>query len=69
MQYKVTFHVPAEITVTLSADNENDAADSAWQYAEDFLEAVYGNSRGVSFHASLDGIGADDVVTLDKEEQ
>lgn len=59
--YTVVFQTSIEVTVHIDADNEDDAADLAWDRAEEYLDTVIGNGRDVFADASLDGIGADSV--------
>jgi hypothetical protein len=60
-RYQVEFTTTISITVDIEADGEDSAADQAWQAAEDYLNTVHGDNRTVRAHASLDGIGADEV--------
>lgn len=66
MKYRVVFErVPMEIIVELDAKDEDTAADQAWIRAQEYLETVYGDARGVTAAASLDGIGADTVTEVE----
>jgi len=59
-RYTVRFNVPAEVVVHLDADSEDEAADLAWEKANDLL--AFDNSHGgATLFASVDGIGADEV--------
>ena len=52
------------LTVRLSAEDEETAANEAWEHAEEYLRTLTGSDRGdVTVHvdATLDGIGADEV--------
>lgn len=61
-RYKVTFTVPAEVVVFIDAEDDDTAADTAWEYADEHLRTVAApNAMDVSVLASLDGIGADNV--------
>lgn len=60
-RYLVEFTTTISVTVDIEADDEDAAADLAWQPAQDYLDTVYGDSRSVRAHASLDGIGASAV--------
>jgi hypothetical protein len=63
VKYLVRFErVPMEINVTIDAPDEDTATDAAWDRANEYLQTIYGDSRGVTVTASLDGIGADTVV-------
>ena len=60
-QYEVTFTAPAEVRVTITAENESSAAELAWQQAEDYAQTVYGDAITVQASLSFDGVGADSV--------
>ena len=62
--YLVTFTTPIHLTVTVEAEGEQEAADLAWQPAEDYLQTIVGDHQQVRAEASLDGIGADDVTEV-----
>jgi len=57
-RYKVRFAPSVEVTVTLAAENEDKAAESAHDIATAYLDTAYGNGWDVTMYASLDGIGA-----------
>jgi hypothetical protein len=60
--YRVSFTVPCEVVVTLSADDEETAADRAWELAQERLQtAAVPDAAGTTLHGDLDGIGADRV--------
>lgn len=59
--YKVRFNTNIDITVTISADDDEQAAEKAWDIAEEYLNTVYGNNRDIIAEASLDGIGAYEI--------
>ena len=61
-RYKVKFSVPAEVVVYLDEEDEDTAADVAWELAQQHLQTVsVPSALEVSVHADLDGIGADSV--------
>jgi hypothetical protein len=60
-KYEVRFSVPAEVIVTVEADDEDEAADMAWEAADEYAKTVYGDQRRVRASMDLDGIGADTV--------
>ena len=67
-KYRVTFTVPAEVTVDIESDQsdlliygEDDLADRAWTIAEAYLQTLTPDSNGAAIQVSLDGIGADTV--------
>jgi len=62
--YRLTYVVPMNLTVTIEADDEDDAQDRAWRDAQTYLETVYGDGRNVTSDVDLDGIGADEVTEL-----
>lgn len=62
--YRVTFNVPAEVIVLLNAEDEECAADEAWERAQAHLQStgMIDYTTHVSVNADLDGVGADEVV-------
>jgi hypothetical protein len=63
--YRVTFNTNISIDVLLDDDDPDLAADRAWPIAEAYLHTLgtqTGDERIVSVDASLDGVGADEVV-------
>jgi hypothetical protein len=65
-KYRVIWrNVPIEITVEVEAEDEDTAADMAWEQASDHASSIDMNDRhGCQFEVNLDGIGADDVVMI-----
>jgi len=63
-RYRVTFALPAEVTVEIEREDEEDAADAAWRVAEDYLDTMTPDAHGASFQGSLDGIGAERVEEI-----
>lgn len=61
--YQVTFATTLNVTVTIDADDEDAAADIAWDRAQEFADSIGTppTPPGVRAEASFDGIGADDV--------
>ena len=49
------------LDVDVEADDEDSAAEDAWELASEYLATVVGDHRSVSAEASLDGIGAETV--------
>lgn len=64
MKYLVRFNTTISLGVTLEAEDEEQAADWGWTIAEEYLGTIYGNGRGVTADATLDGIGASEVETV-----
>lgn len=63
-EYRVQFRTAISLTVVLDADDEGQAADTAWEHAEEYLRTVTGDVSGgrcVTADATMDGIGADEV--------
>ena len=66
-EYQVTFQTNIEIVVTIKSDDDDAAADAAWQVAQDYLWTLgtqTGDERITSVNADLDGIGADSVEEI-----
>lgn len=64
MRYQVSFSTNLSVDVVLEADDEEQAADDAWEVAQEFADRLGtqpGDHRILSAEASFDGIGADDV--------
>lgn len=60
--YRVRFLLPAEVTVVLDARDEEDAADRAWEAAQEHLQTFRPEGTpSVLLSADLDGIGAESV--------
>jgi hypothetical protein len=67
MGYRIRFSVPLEVTVTVDADDTEAAIDQAVELADDYLQTVWGDSRGV--YASYVGRDAlQDAEVLDDDE-
>lgn len=64
--HKVTFSTTIHLTVTVDARGEDAAGDAAWELAEEYLRTVGGNYRDVVATATLDGIGPDEVTSIDE---
>lgn len=64
MKYRAHFTTNLNLAVVVDAEGEDEAADLAWERANDFLSTVWGDGRRIHADASLDGIGADEVVEL-----
>jgi len=62
--FRLTYVVPLNLTVTIEADDEDDAQDRAWDEAQEYLQTIYGDSRHVTAAVDLDGIGADEVTEV-----
>lgn len=60
--WTVSFITQAEVTVTVEADAEDDAADLGWTKASDYLERLLPDSHGSRIDVGLDGIGAETVA-------
>lgn len=72
-KFRVTFETHLSITVLLDAEDEDKAADVAWQAANAHLQTlpfVRSTHDGavVLADAELDGIGADEVAPVDETE-
>lgn len=60
--YRVSFYTKISLRVEIDAEDEDAAADLAWEAAEDYLRTINGDpAHGVTADATLDGIGADDI--------
>lgn len=59
--YCVRFTVPAEVVVTVEADDPDEAADIARAIAQDYLAAIRPDAYGAALFADLDGIVADET--------
>ena len=64
--YDVTFNTTLSVTVTIQADDEDTAADKAWEIAENYAKTIGGNYRDIRADASFDGIGADEVTEVSR---
>ena len=65
--YRVRLRTTIEVEVTLPASSDDEAADLAWEVADDFTDRLgsqTGDPRITAVTASFDGIGADDVDEL-----
>lgn len=62
MKYQATFQTYINLVVEVDADNDDQAAERAWDKAEEYLRTVGGNYRDVRAEATLDGVGADEVT-------
>jgi hypothetical protein len=61
-RFQVRFETVISLVVTIDGEDEDVAADAAWELAEDYLRTVHGHHpTGVRADATLDGIGASDV--------
>jgi hypothetical protein len=63
-KYRVGLGTRINLVVEIEAEDEEQAADEAWEHAEEYLRTVTGDSSGgrrVRADATLDGIGADEV--------
>lgn len=58
------FDTSISLAVTVGACDEEQAADLAWQKAEEYLQTL-GNHRDILADATLDGIGAGEIEPLD----
>lgn len=66
--YTARFSTTISLVVTVEADDEDAAAEIAWEDAKTYLDTVYGH-RNVIADATLDGIGADKVEEQDTPEE
>jgi acyl-CoA hydrolase len=65
MRYLATFHTSIEVGVQIEADDEDSAADQAWEIAQAYLDNVAGDrAMHVTASANLDGIGAETVKEI-----
>jgi hypothetical protein len=65
-RYRVHFTTSISLAVELDAEDENEAAEAAWQPTEDYLQTLRGDGyRVVSVDATLDGIGGDEVEEIE----
>jgi hypothetical protein len=63
-RYTVGLQTPLNVYVTVEAEDEDHAADLAWEKAEEYARTLGGNYRDVRAEATFDGIGADTVEPL-----
>lgn len=59
--YEVRFSVPAELIVTIDVEDEDVAADLAWDHANEYAQTVIGDRRTVRASISLDGVADDET--------
>lgn len=59
--FKCRYTVPMDLTVTVDAVDEDAAEEASLDLAQEYLQTVFGDRRGVYAHADLDGIGADSI--------
>lgn len=60
--HRVRFITTISLLVEVESDDEDDAADRAWEYAEGYLQTLTGDGHHVvSAEASIDGIGGEHV--------
>lgn len=54
------------LSVTVDAEDEDDAADKAWKIAEEFAQSLrpHGDDRVTSVDATFDGISADEIIRV-----
>jgi hypothetical protein len=62
-RYRATISTKLNVTVTLTANNEEEAADQAWLLAQEYARTVLGDSF-VSAEADFDGIGVEGLEVL-----
>lgn len=72
-KFRATFETHLSITVLLDAEDEDGAADAAWQAANAHIQTLpFTRSTHdgvvVLVDADLDGIGADEVAPVDETE-
>lgn len=60
-KYKVSFETKIRVEVEIHEDDQDTAADKAWDLAQEYLDTVHGDHRDVTAEATLDGIGAETV--------
>lgn len=61
-EYRVRFTTGIEINVTVEAADEDEAADRAWELANEWANTITGHAPDrITADVSLDGIGADEV--------
>jgi hypothetical protein len=68
MRYRVSITTELNVVVHVDAADEDDAAETAWQIAEQFAQTIgtrTGDDRIKAVEASFDGIGADEVELHD----
>jgi hypothetical protein len=68
-RYRVEISTKLNVTVLLDADSEEDAADAAWEAAQQYAHTVNGADLGdvtVDAEADFDGIGADEVTEVSR---
>lgn len=64
-KYVVRFHTQIELSVTVDAEDEVYAEETAYPVATEYLETVFGNGREIIAAATLDGVGATEAALLD----
>lgn len=68
-RYEVRFNIPAEVIVRLDAEDEDYAADIAWELANEHTQTIaVESSQGVLATIDMDGHGADEVIDRDAPE-
>jgi hypothetical protein len=64
MIYEVRYTTTLHLSVTVDTEDDDQAADAAHDAADAYLETLVGNHRDVAAHASLDGVGADEIEAV-----
>jgi hypothetical protein len=67
VRYRVTFQTTLNLVVDIDAEDEDEAADRAWELADRYTQTVLGDHDQVGAEASLDGIGSDEVTEMPPE--
>lgn len=64
-RYAVFLNTTLSVRVEVNAADEEEVQEAAWQQAQEFVDTIFRDDRGLTANASFDGIGADEVVELD----
>jgi hypothetical protein len=73
-KYRATYSTTIQVIVEIVAEDEDNAADASWEIVETYLQTLgtqtlgtqTGDLRIVSVDASVDGVGADEVIEVEE---
>ena len=67
--FRVHLDTTLSLSVTVDAEDEDEAADKAWQIAEEFAKSLrpHGDERLTSVDATFDGITAYEITRAPSE--
>lgn len=65
--FRAYINTTLSLSVTVEAKDEDDAANQAWQIAEEYAQTLrpHGDERLTSVDATFDGIAPEEVTELD----